>query len=40
MFLYMPLMHSEEIEDQNLSIKVFGSDNKYAKEHRDIIVKF
>ena len=44
-FLYMPLMHSENIEDQNLSVKLFEkagleSNLRFAKHHRDIILKF
>lgn len=44
-FLYMPFMHSEILEDQNYSVKLFeqaGLNNniRFAKHHRDIIVKF
>ncbi len=42
-FLYMPLMHSENLEDQELSVKLFAFDNRaceYAKMHRDIIKHF
>ena len=44
-FLYMPLMHSENIEDQNLSVALFEKANlvdnlKFAKHHRDIIERF
>lgn len=44
-FLYMPLMHSENIEDQNLSVKLFekaglGSNLRFARHHREIIKKF
>ncbi|NQY43580.1 MAG: DUF924 domain-containing protein [Legionellales bacterium] len=44
-FLYMPFMHSENILDQNMSVKLFekyGLTNnlEYAKEHRDIIKRF
>ena len=44
-FLYMPLMHSENIRDQNLSVKLFEKANlennlRYAKHHRDIVAKF
>ncbi len=44
-FLYVPLMHSEKLEDQELSVKLF-TDNKltknirYAVHHRDLIKKF
>lgn len=44
-FLYMPLMHSEVLSDQELCVKLFrdlGNENsiKYAVEHRDIIAEF
>lgn len=44
-FMYMPLMHSESMEDQNRSVEVFealGNENnlKYCIEHRDIIARF
>lgn len=44
-FMLMPLMHSENIENQNLSVKLFKQHNlvsniKFAKRHRDIIQKF
>ena len=44
-FLYMPLMHSENIEDQNISVKLFEqakltNNLRFAKHHRDIIKKF
>lgn len=44
-FLYMPLMHSENIDDQNDSVTLFMQtkleDNlRFAKHHRDIIKKF
>lgn len=44
-FLYMPLMHSENIDDQNLSVKLFEAaglmDNlRFAKHHRDIVKKY
>ena len=44
-FLYMPLMHSENLDDQNLSVRLFEkagleSNLRYAKHHRDIIKKF
>ncbi len=45
MFVYMPFMHSEELEDQTRSLGLFtalGIENniKFAKAHRDVIVKF
>lgn len=43
-FLYMPLMHSENIEDQELSVTLHmnaGLDNaRYAIHHRDIVKRF
>lgn len=44
-FLYMPLMHSESLEDQNLAVRLFekmGLDEnaRFAKHHRDIIEKY
>jgi len=43
-FVYMPFMHSESIDDQDLSVKLFtaaGLDNaRYALHHRDIIRRF
>lgn len=44
-FLYMPLMHSENSEDQNLSVALFEKANlldnwRIAKHHRDIVLQF
>ena len=44
-FLYMPLMHSENIDDQNLSVNLFKKSGlienwKFAKHHRGIVEKF
>ena len=44
-FLYMPLMHSENIDDQNLAVKLFEQaelieNAKFSKHHRDIIKKY
>lgn len=44
-FLFMPLMHSEKLEHQELSVKLFEqhdlqSNLKFAKHHRDIVKKF
>ena len=44
-FLYLPLEHSEHLEDQHLAVQLFtelGSDNylNYAKMHLVIIEKF
>jgi uncharacterized protein (DUF924 family) len=45
MFLYMPLMHSEELADQERCVDLFralGRSNelKYAEQHRDIVRRF
>lgn len=44
-FLYMPLMHSEELDDHELCIALFEAADdpetlKHAHEHRDIIKRF
>lgn len=44
-FLYMPLMHSENLEDQDLSVTLFEkaglTENvRFAKHHRDIVRRF
>lgn len=44
-FLYMPLMHSEQLADQETSVRLFEAaglkDNiSFAKHHRDIIKTF
>ena len=48
-FLYMPLMHSEELEDQKLSVALFDAlameapaldSRKWAKSHMDIVARF
>jgi uncharacterized protein (DUF924 family) len=44
-FLYMPLMHSEKLADQNLSVVCFEKAKlegniRFAKHHRDIIEQF
>ncbi len=48
-FLYMPFMHSEDVEDQHRSVELFqnlaaennGPDvTEFAKEHRDIVDRF
>jgi uncharacterized protein (DUF924 family) len=44
-FLFMPLMHSEVLADQERCVMLFktlGNDEalRYAEEHRDIIAKF
>ena len=44
-FLYMPPMHSENIDDQELSVALFEKAGlvenwKFAQHHRDIVKKF
>ncbi|MFP5330722.1 MAG: DUF924 family protein, partial [Alphaproteobacteria bacterium] len=44
-FLYMPFQHSEKLDDQKRSLRLFarlGNDeqSKYAKLHHDIIERF
>ncbi|MEM7400650.1 MAG: DUF924 family protein [Pseudomonadota bacterium] len=44
-FLYMPLMHSENLNDQILSVKLFKkakleSNLRFAEHHREIIKQF
>lgn len=44
-FFYMPLMHSEALEDQDACVALFtelgnAESLKYAIEHRDIIARF
>ena len=44
-FLIMPLMHSENIEDQDLSVNLFEkykltSNLKFAQHHRSIVKKY
>jgi len=44
-FLYMPFMHSEKLEDQDLSVKLYKQSNldnniRFAEHHREIIRKF
>ncbi len=45
-FIYMPLMHSEELSDQELCVKLFQADPAlednvpYAVDHRDIVARF
>lgn len=44
-FLYMPLMHSENIDDQDLSVESFEkaeleNNLRFAKHHRDLIIEF
>lgn len=44
-FLYMPLMHSENLQDQTLSVELFTnagleSNARFAQHHRDIVKRF
>lgn len=43
-FIYLPLMHSEELADQDASVALYealgGFSLPFAIEHRDIIVRF
>ncbi len=44
-FLYIPLQHSENKEDQNLSVKLYseltdGNSFEFAKEHKKVIDQF
>ena len=44
-FLYMPLMHSEDLEDQELSVRMFKAaglreNAVFAEHHRDIVRRF
>jgi uncharacterized protein (DUF924 family) len=43
LFLYMPLMHSENLADQDLSLQLFraaGLDTRYPEHHRGIVHRF
>ncbi len=43
LFLYMPLMHSENLADQDQSVELFrtaGLDTRYPEHHRDIVRRF
>lgn len=44
-FLYMPLMHSEQLQHQDLAVQLFAaagltSNLRYAHHHRDLIRRF
>ena len=44
-FLYMPLMHSENLQDQDLSVQMFGKSGltnnlRFARHHRELIREF
>jgi len=43
LFLFMPLMHSEILEHQDIQVKLFEKydfNDEYSKHHRNIIKKF
>ncbi len=43
LFLFMPLMHSENLDDQDLSVRLFreaGLDSRWPEHHREIIRRF
>lgn len=45
MFLYMPLMHSEHLEDQEASVRLFNAaglveNARFAEHHRSIVQRF
>lgn len=45
LFLYMPFMHSEQLEDQDYSLRLFAQAGmedtlKWARHHRDIVQRF
>lgn len=44
-FLYMPLMHSENMDDQNESVRLFDTaglahNTRFARHHRSIVERF
>ena len=41
-FCYLPFMHSEDLADQDLSLRLYlqMGPNPYAVDHRDIILRF
>ncbi len=44
-FLFMPFMHSEKMEDQDLAVELYRENGlkgnlEFAKHHRDIVRKF
>ena len=43
LFMYLPFMHSENLEDQNTAVELLaaaGMDTKWAEHHRDIVKQF
>lgn len=44
-FLYLPFMHSESLQDQDIAVSLYGKDGlednlRYACHHRDVIKRF
>lgn len=39
-FLHMPFMHSEDMDDQILSLRLFGPEDEWAKAHAMQIARF
>lgn len=44
-FLYMPFMHSEDMEDQDYSVALFeaaglADNTRFARHHRDLVKRF
>jgi len=44
-FIYMPFMHSEDLKDQDMSVKLFKENSlneniRFAEHHREIIRRF
>jgi len=43
LFLFMPLMHSENLEHQNIQVELFEKydfNDEYSKHHRNIVKRF
>ena len=43
LFLFMPLMHSENLEHQDIQVKLFekyGFNDEYSRHHRNIVKRF
>ncbi len=39
-FLHMPFMHSEDMDDQVLSLRLFGPEDEWARAHAAQIARF
>jgi uncharacterized protein (DUF924 family) len=39
-FFYMPLMHSEALDDHDILLEQGHGNNRYAQEHRGVIARF